>query len=487
MNDAREEAASARDLRRQIRQWRRGRADARLVDVIGDVYVAVFSTLVLGSMLISLLVQTGALTARSCSEGTCQSARFWAPWLIALVALTATGALARLFGPVFVSAATASWILATPVRRRSFLVGPFAMITAIVGGFSAAVVCGAAMLAGIRAGGVMAMTAGSMLAAVALVSMWALVQAAGSPRLLTAALLWVPALAVEVLLILAGRGDLPAWTTPRGVNALGAGVLTTLLALALVAVMMAGRGLGLVRNRDLAAGGRLGAALSGALATLDLALVYDVVVEQRCRRVGQVRSRRGRAEGIRALVGRDAARLRRNPTHLLIVLATVPVSYAAHSLGAANGTAVIAVLTGFLALLPMMIGLRVLTRTAGLARMLPFSASQSRTAMLIVPGCCALLYGIALIPASPYPVPIALAALAAAARWVTARPPNYGRPLVSTPAGGVPPNLYGSAFRGFDVALVTSLPILIPHNGSTISIVASAVVLMVLINRQPTT
>lgn len=486
MSDWNAQPVSARELRRQIRQWRRGRADARLIDVIGDVYVAVFSTLLLGSMLISLLVHTGALTARSCSGGTCQSARFWAPWLIALAALTATGALARLFGPVFVSAATASWVLATPVRRRSFLVGPLTMIAAIAGGISGAAVCAATMIAGFGVSGVVAMTVGSALAAVALVSMWSVVQAAGSPRMLATALLWTPALVVEVVLILAGRGDLPAWTTPDQLNALGGGVLAGLLILALVTTAIAVRSLGLVRNRDLAAGGRLGAALSGALATFDLALVYDVVVEQRCRRIGQVRPRRSRAQGVRALVLLDTARLLRNPTRLLIVLAVVPIGYAAHALGAAAGTAVIAVLAGFLALLPMLIGLRVLTRTPSLARMLPFSVSQSRAAMLVVPGGCALIYGIALLPISPDPVPIALAALAAATRWVTARPPNYGRPLVSTPAGGVPPNLYGSAFRGFDVALLTSLPILIPHDGPTISIALSAVVLAVLINRQPT-
>jgi hypothetical protein len=130
--------------------------------------------------------------------------------------------------------------------------------------------------------------------------------------------------------------------------------------------------------------------------------------------------------------------------------------------------------------------MRVLTRTPGLARMLPFPASQSRAAALVVPGSCLLVYGILAVSATPNPIPIALGALAAGTRWVTGRPPDYGRPLVSTPAGAVPANLYGSALRGFDVALLTGLPLLIPgSNGGALSMGLSAVVLLVLINRKP--
>jgi hypothetical protein len=97
-----------------------------------------------------------------------------------------------------------------------------------------------------------------------------------------------------------------------------------------------------------------------------------------------------------------------------------------------------------------------------------------------------LVYGILIISATPNPIPIAVGALAAAARWVTGRPPDYGRPLVSTPAGAVPANLYGSALRGFDVALLTGLPLLIPNsNGPVISMAFSVVVLLVLVNRKP--
>jgi len=478
---------TARQLRRQIRQWRRGRADARLVDVIGDAYVAIFSTLILGSMLGSVLVHTGALTARSCDGGPCQSARFWGPWLITLGVLALVGALARMFGPVFVSSATASWLLATPVRRRSFLLGPLLLIAAICAALVGATALAATAVAGFGTIPIVAATGGGVLVGLVLVALWAILQASGAPRAVGSAIVWIPGLVLEAGLLLTWHDDLHPRAVPEDVDPLWFGIIGALLVLAVIGLAAAVARLDRIRNRDLAAGGQLGAALSGALATLDLSLVYDVVIGQRWRRRGQVRSRRGGPQRLGALVWLDAIRLWRSPSRLLLIIAMKPIPYAAKALGAGAGAAaVMAVVVGFLAALPLMVGLRVLTRTPGLARMLPFPAAQSRAASLVVPCGCLLVYGILIISATPNPIPIAVGALAAAARWVTGRPPDYGRPLVSTPAGAVPANLYGSALRGFDVALLTGLPLLIPNsNGPVISMAFSVVVLLVLVNRKP--
>jgi hypothetical protein len=71
-------------------------------------------------------------------------------------------------------------------------------------------------------------------------------------------------------------------------------------------------------------------------------------------------------------------------------------------------------------------------------------------------------------------------------RWVTGRPPDYTRPLVSTPAGGVPTNLYGSVVRGFDVLLLTTAPLLIfpTANGALFSLIVSFAVLSYLTGRE---
>lgn len=478
---------TARALRRQIREWRRGRADSNLMEVIGDAYAAIFSTLILGSMLGSVLIHTGALTAKSCDGGPCQTARFWTPWLFSLAALALVGALARLFGPVFVSPATASWLLPTPVRRRPLLLPPLVLVTVMAGVVGAATALTATSVAGYGVTVVVAVTIGTALAGALIVGAWSLVQSAHAPSVLGAVLVWLPGLLLEAGLIATWRGGLHADPVPTDVAATGWLAVAGLALLAVCALALAVRRLTRLRDRDLTSASTLAPALSGALATLDLALVYDVVVGQRWRRHGHVRSLRGGPRGVRALVWPDVIRLRRSPGRLVLLLAAVPVPYAAKALGAGPVTAVIAVLAGFAAALPLLIGVRVFTRTPGLTRMLPFPTSTTRGAALVVPACCLLIYGALIVSATPAPVPIALAALASATRWVTGRPPDYGRPLVSTPAGAVPANLYGSALRGFDVAAITALPLLIPGgNGSTISMVISFVVLMVLVNRKST-
>jgi hypothetical protein len=173
-----------------------------------------------------------------------------------------------------------------------------------------------------------------------------------------------------------------------------------------------------------------------------------------------------------ALAWTDLVRLRRTPQAPLLLAGAVVVPYAVQASGAGRLTVLLAALAGFLAVLPMLGALRVLTRTPGILRMLPFPAASARLATVLVPGALAVLFGLASGPALhtalTLPLPsamlcglaVGLTALASAVRWVTGRPPDYNRPLVSTPAGGVPTNLYGSAVRGFDVLLLCTAPLL---------------------------
>ncbi|MCW2828562.1 MAG: hypothetical protein JWQ67_2178, partial [Marmoricola sp.] len=48
--------AEVRDLRGDIRHWRRGRIDTKIIEALGDAYVAVFASLMLGSMVVSVIV-----------------------------------------------------------------------------------------------------------------------------------------------------------------------------------------------------------------------------------------------------------------------------------------------------------------------------------------------------------------------------------------------------------------------------------------------
>ena len=74
----------ARELRGQIREWRRGRADARLVDVLGDVYVALFATVMLGSIAINVIIGVGRLSDDACVSDACTGSRSLLPVLVAL-------------------------------------------------------------------------------------------------------------------------------------------------------------------------------------------------------------------------------------------------------------------------------------------------------------------------------------------------------------------------------------------------------------------
>lgn len=124
--------------------------------------------------------------------------------------------------------------------------------------------------------------------------------------------------------------------------------------------------------------------------------------------------------------------------------------------------------------------------------------ARARQATLVVPLVALVGHGLAVVPALHGALDLTwseatlcgiasgFASLAAATRWVTGRPPDFGRPLVSSPAGGIPTNLYGSVMRGFDVLLLACAPVLpVPTStGAVASILVAAVVLVYLTGRE---
>ncbi len=140
-------------------------------------------------------------------------------------------------------------------------------------------------------------------------------------------------------------------------------------------------------------------------------------------------------------------------------------------------------------------GLRVVVRTRGVSRMLPLSDAALRTAHLVVPGSALVLFGFAatwtLLPLMPAREAVALAfacglsCLAATMRWITARPPDYATPMVSTPAGAVPPGVFASVFRGFDVWAITALPLTFGSIGVLVSVSISLGVIAYLVSAEP--
>lgn len=425
----------------------------------------------LGSMLVNVVVNVARISDSLCTSSGCREGRSLLPWLIGLAALVVTLAVARLFGPVFVSPATASWLLPTPISRVAVLRPRLVWTLALAIPGAAALAALGSTLAGFGPGPITAFSVSVGLLAAAGVGLAALSQTMAVPasrvlNWLLAALLWVG-------LLLLALGAAPALTAPDRAG-LGWILVTVLAAALLVAcVVLALRRLARLRDRDIAPGGSLAPGLSGALAMLDFALLYDVLLAHRWRGHAAIRSRRNRHPGIGALIWTDVLRLRRSPQVLLVLAASAVTPYAVAATGAGRVVVVVVALTGFLAGLPLLVALRVLTRTPSLLQMLPFPVAEARRAALRVPGTLLIVFGLISVPAlhqsievtwsdaAVIGVAVGLSALASAVRWITGRPPDYSRPLVSTPAGGVPTNLYGSAFRGFDVLLLSTAPLLL--------------------------
>ncbi|MEP6814205.1 MAG: DUF6297 family protein [Marmoricola sp.] len=488
-------ASEVRDLRGEIRHWRRGHANTKLLDVLSDAYIAAFATLMFGSMASNVVLNVRRVSTRLCTSTGCQEARSLLPWLAGLGAVLLVLSVARLFGPVFASPAVGTWLLPTPVDRSAVLRPRllWTVLIAVVG--TALVATAAASLGGFGTPELLAFTGSAATLTVVVVALAALSQSRGGlgAQLLTMLLglvLWVGLLLLAVAAVpLTGTPNLPTgWLVGIGV--------AVLLAAALLTRSLAD--IGRLRRVEVARGGELAPGLSGALATLDLALVYDVLLAHRWAGRGAVRPRRGGPGGPAALVGYDLVRLTRSPQILVVLLGAVVVPYAAQTAGAGRVVMLIAAVTGFLGGLRLLSAMRVVSRTPSLVRAMPFPVSSTRMATLVVPASCLLVFGLASVPAlhsavgRPWSeavllgIAVGASSLAAGTRWVTGRPPDYTRPLVSTPAGGVPTNLYGSIVRGIDVLLLTTAPLLISPTttGTAISIGLSFVVLAYLVGRE---
>jgi hypothetical protein len=487
--------SEVRALRGEIRHWRRGHANTKLIDVLSDAYIAVFATLMFGSMATNVVLNVRRVSGRLCTSAGCQEARALLPWLAGLAAVLVVLSVARLFGPVFASPAVGSWLMPTPVDRSAVLRPRLLWTVLIAFWLTALVAVGAASLGGFGTPALLAFAGSAAIATVIVVALAALSQSRGGliGRLLTLAL----GLVLWTGLLLLALAAVPLTGTPGA----GLGWLVGIgfaLVLAVALLVRSILDIGRLLRVDVARGGALAPGLSGALATLDLALVYDVLLAHRWVGRGAVRPRRGGPGGPAALVGYDLVRLVRSPQVPLVLLAAVVVPYAAQTAGAGRVVVLIAALTGFLGGLRLLSAMRVVSRTPSLVRAMPFPVANTRMATLVVPAGCLLVFGLGSVPAlhagigQPWSdavllgVAVAASALASATRWVTGRPPDYTRPLVSTPAGGVPTNLYGSVVRGFDVLLLTTAPLLIAPNptGTLISFALSFVVLAYLVARE---
>ncbi|MBC7592708.1 MAG: hypothetical protein H7288_01995 [Kineosporiaceae bacterium] len=490
------ERAETRALRGQMREWRNGRAEKTLWEAMSDAYIALFATLMLGATSFNVVRQVRVEATAACSTTACSDARSVLPWIFALGIVTVAVFLARLFGPSLVSPAEGSWLLAAPVDRKALLrprLVVAAALSLIIGALLGAV---DTTLGGFGVGPAVTITI--LIAAAAVCgAMFAAIDQAYELRL-ARPLTWALGAVVwaGLLQLALGRGPSRMPQTQQ----LGPAVVVIAVALLLLAVALIWRaiaGLALIRRDQLTTGGSLLANLSGAFFSLDTLLIYDLLLSRRWHARATVKPVRGGPGGAWALIWRDVVRLRRSVHTVLLLAASLVVPYVAATIGLGKAVTLVGALTGFLAGLGLCAGLRVLARTPGLIRCFPMSAPVVRAAGLAVPAAVLIAWGAATIPAvhhglAPVSWPasmavglaVGMASVAAVARWIMAAPPDYSAPLVSTASGAIPPSLFGNLFRGLDVLLLVTVPMLLasPMTGAVISIGLATIVLVVILN-----
>ena len=467
-----------RELQRLIKDWRSGRATRNIFEAISDAYVAVFALVMVGAMAANVLLKAQNVAA-SCDQLGCQSARSYLPWAVLALCLAVALGVARLFGPVLASAAEGFWLLDAPIKRSKIL--RKRLVTAVLVSFVFGAIVGAliTLLTGAALTSIIAWAAATAIGCSGLVA-WAAAEQGAERTLPTKIVVRIAAtVAFGSLVVVVGVAA--GWFTlalPDSTNLLIAGGVGALgLLLFLGAILVANARLNQIRRTRLVSGGSLVKGLSGAFYALDLGLAHDIVVARESIERGHVKSKRGGGSGLNAMRWRELQRIRRSPRPLFVVAATIIVPYAADALGMATLAPFLGALVLWLALIPTMGGLRVLTRTSGLARCFPFSTVQLRSAAITGPVIIGVVWALAttaafvgfgdgvpkrdLFQAVLVAVVTAGAGVIGAMRWTTAKPIDFGKPMVATQAGAFPPGMMGNLIKGLDMVLIITAPVML--------------------------
>ena len=465
-----------RQLLLLMRDWRQGRATRNIRQAISDGYVAVFSAAMITAMVVNVIIHAQR-SVSDCASAGCISGRSLLPWAGLSGVLTMTFAASRMFGPVLASAAEGFWLMDAPLRRSRLLIRRLVM--ALIAAFAIGAGVGAliAALTGSPGRSIVIWTLATGAAALGATAFAASEQTFERSWTLRAlqALVALTGVAVLGMVIATAAGKATFTITDTLGQSIALGVAGVGILLGVLGALTARARLGLIRRARLTSGGSLMSGMQGAMFALDFGLMRDIVVERDAVARGRVRPTRGRSSGLRALVWRDVQRLFRFPRPLATLGVSVIVPYAVVALGLGSLNVAISALVLMAALIPFFNSLRVLARTSGLARCLPYSTSEIRTAASVVPAALTLVWAVLAAPAfigvwsssthrsavegTMVAITSAAAGLIGAIRWVSARSPNYSGPMIATSAGAMPPGMMMNLFRGFDMVALISLPV----------------------------
>ncbi len=478
--DVAPEPVDEKDLHNLMKVWRHGRATRTIWQALQDGYVTVFSVVMLGAMVINVILkaQQGMAT---CDTETCQTARLLMPTATVLACFALTLGVARLFGPVLASAAEGFWLMDAPISRRRLLRGRLVLAIVAAGVLSALLSALVAALSGMSVLQVVLWTAGAALGSAALMAFAAAEQGRERTRRVRAieTVFAAAALVTVTCVVAIAAGWLPAGLAGMsGPGLIAMAVVAVLAVVGLIAfAMVALARLEQIRRARLLSGGSLVSGMQGAMFALDFGLVRDILVERQAIARGHVRPAKGRGLGLEALIWRDVERLKRFPKPFIGLAVSLFVPYAADALGVSQLNPLVSGLCLVVALVPFLGSLRVLTRTGGLARALPFKTTQIRTAAMAVPAALTVVWVVA---ASPAFIGIAshgadrtvlaaaeaatvtgMAGLLGAVRWVTAKKVDFAVPMMATESGAMPPTLLFNLFRGLDMVALITAPLIL--------------------------
>lgn len=460
-----------------MKTWRHGRATRSLWDAIQDAYVAVFSIVMIGAMIVNAVLKAQS-TSASCSANSCVAARTLLPWATVAGVAAFSLVVSRMFGPVTASAAEGFWLMDAPISRYRLLRSRLVLALAAVFGLGALTGGLVAALTGSDAAGLVGWSLAGATLSAGLTAFAAVAQRSERTRLVSVVQALLGLLAVAVLLVVVGTAS--GWiniTFAASVNDILAWALAGIgLILLIGSGTLAFRGLNGIRRARLLSGGSLVSGMQGAMYALDFGLIRDILMDRAAREKGFVKAEKGRGTGVAALVWRDWQRIRRSPKPFIGLAVSLVTPYAFDSLGWGILSPLISGLGLVIALVPFMTTLRVLSRTKGLVRLFPFTNAQLRSAAMVVPGVLAALWTMAATPAlagitsggtndwanaALVSTAVGFAGFLGAVRWVTAKQVDFGVPMMATGAGAMPPSLMFNLFRGFDMVALVTAPIML--------------------------
>lgn len=494
-----------RALRAWMRKTRRRRADRSFWQAFENAYLVVFTLAMLGATGGNVVRHLNANASR-CTSTACLDLAYYLPWILVPLLVATTLRVLLSVGPVSASRAAGFWLLATPVNRSALLRPSYWwMIASVaVGGALVSVIAWALLGAQLRSIGEASVLTASLLVCAACVTVWAQQSAVRSKWTLRVADFLLIVAAVPAVW-LATRADArqqdvvgypvlsfgqvqpePLLSTDQ-VRLLVIGLVSLVVVLAMVIVTA--QTLDKLTRTTVIAGGELLAGLAGAASSLDISMLADVVAGRHWRLKGRVPSRRGRGSRGAALVHREFLRTLRWPRRLIIGFALLVVPYAVAGTGLDILVPIAAGFAGFVAIRPLMDGLRSVCRSTGLVRALGMDLRELRVIMAVVPAGFTALWCVLALPAlgnGAVTFAVAAGIISGAVRQASARPPSYAGPLVASPMGAIPPGMFSQPIRGFDLLLLCLAPVLLGLS-STWILAIPAFVLAVMFAIRPKT